>query len=263
MTTTATATSTGSSSDADTPLRSLPASYSATRDALQRVATHVLARRRHALSGTFGLRATPRGFGTPASGPEHEVVRVAGTRLVRETTGTTAATRSLDLAGATLRQAAELVGVDLDAPFEAGHDTPPLGAGETPLAIDPVAALALAEWFAFGWEVLDDVLAALEPCADPTVIQIWPEHFDVGVDVAAAPGRRVNLGVSPGDSFSDQPYIYVGPWDVDRPSDSEYWNAPFGAVLTYDHLRVAHDAAATGRAFLLRGVDLLGEGAGA
>ena len=33
------------------------------------MATHVLARRRHAVSGRFGLRATPGGIGTPAFGP--------------------------------------------------------------------------------------------------------------------------------------------------------------------------------------------------
>ncbi len=61
----------------------LPPTYAATRNALQRVAVHVLARRRHAVTGRFGLRATPGGFGTPAFGPDEEVLRIAGDRLVR------------------------------------------------------------------------------------------------------------------------------------------------------------------------------------
>ena len=71
-------------------LAELPASFAATRDTVHRIATHILGRRRHDLSGKFGLRATPGGIGTPAFGPEHEVVRITGTTLVRERTGATA-----------------------------------------------------------------------------------------------------------------------------------------------------------------------------
>ena len=63
-----------------------------TRDALQRVATHVLARARFAATGRFGLRATPGGFGTPAFGDGVEVLRVAGEVLVRERDGHASAT---------------------------------------------------------------------------------------------------------------------------------------------------------------------------
>ncbi len=44
-------------------------------------------------------------------------------------------------------------------------------------------------------------------------------------------GEHVNLGASPGDGFSTEPYLYVGPWSAERPGDDGYWNAPFGAVL--------------------------------
>ncbi|MBL8775228.1 MAG: hypothetical protein JNK12_04835 [Acidimicrobiales bacterium] len=243
-----------------TSLHPLPETYASTRDALQRVATHVLARRRFALSGKFGLRATPGGFGTPACGPEHEVVRVAGTHLARERTGDTNTTAALDLRSATLAEAAALVEVDLDAPFEAGHDTPPVGDVTAPLAVDPDAAAVLAEWYRLGWGAIDAAVVGLGADATPSVLQLWPEHFDAGVDVAAAPGRRVNLGASPGDGFSAQPYLYVGPWDADRPGDSSYWNAPFGAVLAYDELRADRASAEAAVAFLLRGVGLLGSG---
>ena len=81
-----------------------------------------------------------------------------------------------------------------------------------PLDVDPEAAEALADWYAFG----DDVLRALggEPI-------LWPEHFDVAITL-----DDVNYGVSPGDGYHDLPYAYVGPHQV--PSGS-FWNAPFGA----------------------------------
>lgn len=240
-----------------TRLDPLPDTYADTRVALQRVATHVLARRRFVLSGKFGLRATPGGFGTPACGPDHEVVRVAGTQLLWERTGETSATTGLDLRGATLAEAAALVEVDLGTPFEAGHDTPPVGDPEAPLSVDAGAAAALAEWYRFGWAAIDAVVAELGADAAPSVLQLWPEHFDAGVDVAAAPGRRVNLGASPGDGFSPRPYLYVGPWDADRPGDPSYWNAPFGAVVTHDELRAARAPDVAAVDFLRRGVGLL------
>lgn len=239
-------------------LRPLPDPFAATRDALQRVATHVLAHRRHDLCGKIGLRATPGGIGTPACGPDHEVLRISGTRLVRERTGDNGArTTSLDLVTATLDDAATLGGVDLRAPFSAGHDTPAVGDTRAPMRVDAPSADVLADWFRFGWAVLDAAVATLGPDAEPSVVQLWPEHFDAGCDVAATPDRRVNLGASPSDSFSPQPYLYVGPWDAERPGDPAYWNAPFGAVLTYDQLVASADPVAVAIAFLRRGVELL------
>lgn len=242
-------------------LQPLPATYATTRDTMQRVATHILARRRHQLCGKFGLRATPGGIGTPACGPEHETLRITGTRLVRERTGADASTTSLDLVDATLADAARLAEVDLTRPFEAGHDTPALGDPTAPLGLDPDAARALADWLAVGWTVLDTTVASLGAVAEPSVLQLWPEHFDAGIDVAAAPGRRVNLGASPGDGFNAEPYLYIGPWDADRPVDRTFWNAPFGAVLTYRQLLASADPIAAAATFLTRGVTLIGDSA--
>jgi hypothetical protein len=238
-------------------LAPLPATYTTTRLELQRVATHVLARRRFSLCGKFGLRAAPGGIATLACGPDHEVQRLSGTTLIRETTGPGAATASLDLQGATLAQAAAVAHVDLSEPFAAGHDTPPLGDPDVGLEIDPEAARVLAGWFQLGWAILDASVAELGAAANPSVVQLWPEHFDAGVDVAAGTGGRVNLGASPGDTYSEQPYLYVGPWEPDRPGDPSYWNAPFGATLGYDELLASADPIAQGLAFLLRGVELL------
>ena len=238
-------------------LRALPEHYGATRTELQRIATHVLARRRMDLCAKFGLRATPGGIGTPASGGEHEVVRIAGTTLVREVTGVESRTTTLDLTDATLADAAVLVGVDLTAEFRAGRDTPPVGDVAVRLAVAAAAAAVLADWFAYGWTVIDTVVAARPAEAEPSALQLWPEHFDAGCDLAVGPGRRANLGASPGDAAMPSPYLYVGPWDDARPGDASYWNAPFGAVLGYDTLLAADDPLATGASFLSRGIELL------
>ncbi len=238
----------------------LPDSHVATRDALQRVAVHVLARRRHALTGKFGLRATPGGIGTPAAGPDHEVVRTDGAWLVRERTGPTSSTQVLDLRSASLADAAALVEVDLDADFSVGADTPPVGDVDVPLALDPGAVEVLAAWYAFGWQVLDAAVASAGPTAEASVTQLWPEHFDAGCDLAAAPGRRTNLGASPGDVDHPEPYLYVGPWDPERPGDAGYWNRPFGALLGYAALQEAEDPPAFALDFLRTGLGFLTSG---
>ncbi len=110
----------------------------------------------------------------------------------------------------------------------------------------------VAAWYALGAQALDQVLALSGAAAAPAVIQLWPEHFDLAVDVAAGT-TRVNLGVSPGDGFSAAPYLYVGPWLEGRPGDPAFWNAPFGGFATIDAVSDV-DAAV---AFLERGLALL------
>lgn len=225
--------------------------FIATRMALQRVATHVLARRRFAVTGRFGLRATPGGFGTPAFGPPDavEVIRVAGATLVHEVGGDA---RRISLSGATLREVSTAVGANLVTPFEAGHDTPGLGDVDEPLPIDDTAAVTLGDWFDLGWRILDQVSAT---GSGPSAIQLWPEHFDAGCSVPIGPGAedRCNLGVSPGDGFCQEPYLYVGPWGTNRPGDQRWWNAPFGAVL----LRRDVGSVGEGVAFMFHRLELL------
>ena len=234
-------------------MNALPSGWSATRADLHRIAVHVMARRRAQLSGKIGLRAAPGGVATPAAGPEHEILRTSGSWLLRERTGSAASTIALDLAGATLADAAALADVDLAAPLDVGHDTPAVGDPSAPLAVDPVAAAAIAGWFAVGWRALDDVAVS---SVTPTVIQLWPEHFDAACDVAVRDGRA-NVGVSPGDGFHDEPYLYVGPWGPERPGDDAYWNAPFGAVLGHTELSTSPDPHQAAVDFYRRGVTLL------
>ena len=211
----------------------------ATRLALQQVAVHVLARRRHEVTGRFGLRPSPGGLATPAFGPPEaiEVVRTCGGVLVVERGG-----RARHEALTTLRQAAEMVGVDLAEPFSVGDDTPALLDPDAPLPVDDDAAHMLGEWWAFGASLVDGLCTAggdadPSPVAAATTAQLWPEHFDhastVTVTVAEDGEAPVmaNVGASPGDDHEPLPYLYLGPHGPERPGDDGYWNASFGAVL--------------------------------
>jgi hypothetical protein len=226
--------------------------YATSRAELHRVAAHVVAKRRFAVTGRFGLRATPGGFGTPLFGDD-EVVRVAAGGLLRERrVDDRAVTSTHPLDGATLRELAEFVDVDLDPAFSVGKDTPDLGDPDAPLRIDAASVAVLGDWFADGARTIDAVVTAAAGAADAAVAQIWPEHFDLGTDVAAGSGRA-NLGASAGDGFSAEPYLYVGPWTPERPGDPTYWNAPFGALARWSEIADA-DAA---DAFFARGLGYL------
>ena len=233
----------------DPPLRSGIGMHSTCRD-LHVIAAHVLGRRRFAVSGHFGLRASPRGVATPAFGPEPEVLRLAGPHLVREVGSES---RSLAVDGATLAELAAFAGADLASDYSAGAGMPPPGAPDEPFHLDGGRLDALYAWFDLGWRVLDVVTSEPASGSGWSTVQLWPEHFDVGTSREAGPGQGSNLGFSPGDAFSDEPYVYVGPWGPERPGEPDYWNAPFGAVLT----RADVTDAATCADFLRRGLALL------
>ncbi len=222
----------------------------ATRAALQRVATHVLARRRHDVTGRFGLRSTPGGIGTPAFGPADaiEVVRTSGTSLVHERAGEV---RVVDMDGSTLAELAAFVGVDLTVELSVGKDTPEIGAVDARLSLDGLATAELADWYALGWRALDQVGLAADR---PAPIQLWPEHFDASCLLFVGPGAddRCDLGVSPGDHHHEEPYLYVGPWVDRRPGDPSFWNAPFGALVPRSAVTSVADAVAFFRQALER-----------
>ncbi|MCB0998751.1 MAG: hypothetical protein KDB40_05585 [Acidimicrobiales bacterium] len=230
-------------------------STSTTRDHLHRIAVHIVARARIEASGRFSLRVTPGGFGTPELGPDGRRVRVSGAHLLVESdVEGSAGAWSTAIAGASLAQLAAFAGVDLSETIDVGHDTPALGDVHAPIELDETGAIALAGWYTQSAAILDGVLASLHSGAASTLPRLWPEHFDVAIEAQATAERRVNLGGSPGDASSDEPYLYVGPWTADRPGDPDFWNAPFGAMRTRSEL--AADPAgpvAAGVAFLLDG----------
>ncbi|MEM9711425.1 MAG: hypothetical protein AAGA17_04320 [Actinomycetota bacterium] len=208
-----------------------------TVEELRRVAVHVIARARVAETGRFSLRVTPGGFGTPEFGDALRRVRVAGEHLVVEQDPPGgAAFHQAPLVGSSLADLAIVAGVDLGAPLDVGHDTPPLGDPDAPLVVDPGVLAETADWYAVVEAATTAIAAGVDADAAPTLPRLWPEHFDVAIEVDARPGRRANLGGSPGDGFSAEPYLYVGPWTDDRPGGDGYWDAPFGAARTWSAL---------------------------
>jgi hypothetical protein len=231
-----------------------PEQFADTRHTLHRIAAHVLGRRRHQVTGRFGLRASPGGFATPAFGDEPEALRVTDGILVRDTGSRTA---SVPITGSTLRALVSVAGTDLGHEFSSGADTPELGDVDEPLHLDPGPAGVLADWFTVGARTLDRVVSGLPAAAEPAVVQLWPEHFDLGTNVELPSGERVNLGASPGDDGIDEPYLYVGPWGTERPGDPTFWNAAFGAVRRASELGGPADALDAGVEFLRSGLGRL------
>jgi hypothetical protein len=227
--------------------------------ALHQVAVHIVARARQQATGRFSLRITPGGFGTPEFGPDPKRVRVAGGSLLLEADAVgapMAAARAID--GASLRELADLAGVDLAAAVDVGHDTPDLGDVDAPLVLDAGEAVQVGRWFGVVGAALDRVIEAVSGRGGPSLVRVWPEHFDAAIDAAARPDLRVNLGGSPGDSYVAEPYLYVGPFTSERPGDATFWNAPFGAARTRSELD-PDDLVGSAATFLLDGYRRLAE----
>jgi len=242
----------------------LPADWPEQRETLRCIATHVLARARFAASGRFSLEPTAGGFGTPTfttSDGSFRRLRItvgAGAYLVDEQIAAAgAAARYLPLFGTTIAAVADAIGVDLDAEFSAGHESPVLGDPDRELDVDPSAVAVVAAWYVLGAQAIDRSIDVLTVRA-PSVARVWPEHFDLATDIEVAPGRRCNLGASPGDEWYPTPYLYVGPWGEERPGDDGYWNAPFGAVRGYADIVDTEAPLFTATAFFHGGIHRLG-----
>ncbi|MFK8023147.1 MAG: hypothetical protein AB8G26_04200, partial [Ilumatobacter sp.] len=151
-------------------------------------------------------------------------------------------------------------GCEISPDFSVGHDTPELGDPDAPISLDGAASDVVGDWYALGQRAIDLAVASI-PDAAASVARLWPEHFDVGTDLAIdaerQPGARVNLGAAAGDGFHEEPYLYVGPWGPERPGPSEFWNAGFGAVLGFGELDAADNPLTTAVEFFLTGLGYL------
>jgi len=217
---------------------SLPAAPPAlvpTRDALHRVAEHVLAPLRVQATGNeIALQARAGGVGTPDL-PDGGWLAFSGAEIVVTAPDGTQTRSPLT----TLLAAGEAAGLNTAAELD---DT-------TPLAVDPDAAAFLGDVYALGSEAL---AALVRDEQDPTAeIHLWPEHFDVATELGdEAAGSRAAFGLSPGDEHHDEPYAYVAPWAGPRGAD-ELWRATgfSGAELAWADLRATADPQAALVAF--------------
>ena len=228
-----------------------PPGLADTRAGWHAVAEWVVAPARHAANGRIGLRWTRGGFGTPFFGNDRQV-RVDGTDIVVVEAGTLKR-RKLT----TLYEAARFVGVDVAKSTGTYEPTTRWDSHRT-LRLDETAAEFLGDWFGLGASVLEELRAEASPSYASSRVQLWPEHFDLAVDMGNdSKGKRANYGASPGDADHPEPYFYVGPWSDGRPGDPSYWNEGFGASLPFSAVVDAPNQRETALAFLRRGRELL------
>jgi hypothetical protein len=204
----------------------VPSDLPATRVALHAVAERVVSPARHAANGKIGLRYTRGGFGTPffrsAEGRDRQV-RVDETRLVIQTDD-----QEETFAITTLGELARAVGVPEDATtgvYEPTTDVPPAAA----LEIEAGAAAYLGTWFGFAASVLEQLRAEAAPSDRPSRVQLWPEHFDLAVEIGPD-ATRGTFGFSPGDEAHPEPYVYVTHWNHVAPD--RFWNDAAGAYAS-------------------------------
>ena len=124
---------------------------------------------------------------------------------------------------------------------------------------------AIALWFAAAAEVLEELRQKYQRYRPgPSPVRCWPHHFDIAILVALEEGRAgsarsIGIGVSPGDNYYAQPYLYVSPYPQPDVADlpplppGARWHSKdfFGAVATATDLLALPDP----RAGLTRIVD--------
>jgi hypothetical protein len=186
-------------------LEPLPPSFAETRTSLHQVAEAVVSPARKP-PNEIALRYTRGGFGTPffEEGDLDCQLRVQHGRLIRQR----------------------------------GEEE---SAEALPAEVSEEAARALGDFYGFACSVLEE-LRHEQADEDPSLVQLWPEHFDIAIELGPeAKGLRANYGASPGDESHEEPYLYVGPWSAEV--SGELWNGKGfkGAELTYGELLEAPD----------------------
>lgn len=123
----------------------------------------------------------------------------------------------------------------------------PLASGGRFVGYEPELA-ELARWYDFGLELVRTAVAGTRS----TEISIWPHHFDLGAIIYLDPAddtRQVGVGLSPGDRYYAEPYLYVTPSplttkQVPALAGGGFWRTKdfTGAVLTASTLEAGGDA---------------------
>jgi len=114
---------------------------------------------------------------------------------------------------------------------------------------------AIALWFAAAAEALEELRQKYRRYKPgPGPVRCWPHHFDIAFLVALEEGsaesaRSIGIGVSPGDGYYAQPYLYVSPYPKPDTADlpplppGARWHTKdfFGAVATATDLLALPD----------------------
>jgi hypothetical protein len=219
------------------------AELATTRRTMHLIAGHVLAEERWLRCGHTGLEPTSSGMRTP--GAEPVGVELARDELVLRRDGlperrvltTLGAAQEWVLGASTAPSWGEQPGL---------HDPPAPAPPNTSLELDPDLVSWLGRWFQLGREALSTL--SNDPLShEPTVPTLWPEHFDVGIDLLSE-DWRASYGVSPGDTLFPDPYAYVAVWYPDRIGglDDPLWDATVlpGSVVLASEIATSADPGA-------------------
>lgn len=210
-------------------MTTVTATLTSTRHVMHGIAEHLLAAHQRRVTGSIRLQVRDGALSTadlPTSPdhpdyPDHSGrpanpvgrLELRSGYLVRHPEGLVVPVRG------TFAELAGELGVEFgmpDPPYR-----PASGCGpDTPACLDPAATALIEDAWRIGHRALRR-LSGQQPV-------VWPEHLDVAITL-----DQVNYGVSPGDSYLEQPYAYVGPH---TPRAGDFWNSPFGAARTLTEL---------------------------
>jgi len=191
-----------------------PAALAATRRRLHGIAECLMAGPQRRAGGRITLRVTPGGFATTGA----PALRLDGADLVVDENTRVA------IAG-TFADLAEALGVDFGAPPD-GYPDGSEASSTDDVSLDAASARIIQDWYLLA----DAALRVMAPRQTPI---LWPEHFDVAILL-----DDTSYGASPGDAFHAAPYAYVSSGDH---GDSEFWNAPFGAIRSHEQMHSIDD----------------------
>lgn len=122
----------------------------------------------------------------------------------------------------------------------------------------------LPDYYAIASKLLQDI-SLQEPDASP--VRIWAHHFDMATlisfpnenDSESGEGKSIGVGLSPGDSGYDEPYLYVTPYpypenktNLPELAGNGFWHTEewVGAILTASQFGEPKSSSEEIRAFL-------------
>lgn len=190
------------------------ATFAATRRRLHGIGECLMAGPQRRAGGRFTLRVTPGGFATTGE----PALRLDGTNLVVDE-------RTRVAVAGTFADMADALGVDFGPPPDAYPDGSDVKSTDE-VSLDAASAFLIQDWYLRA----DAALRVVAPRETPI---LWPEHFDVAILL-----DDTSYGASPGDSVHATPYAYVSSTHHD---DSDFWNAPFGAIRGHEQMSSVED----------------------